>query len=102
MKLVVIRPAFWLDVDRHHYWLTKHLGPDLAARWLAALWQTVRFLYENPEVGRVRTDLEFPGVRSWLVHEFRRWTIFYGIQEQSLVLYRVEGGETNLRGLVIG
>jgi hypothetical protein len=33
---------------------------------------------------------------------FPRWTVFYGIKDDALILYRVEGGETNLRRLIVG
>jgi hypothetical protein len=49
-----------------------------------------------------RRDLRHPGVRTWLVAGFNRWTIFYGLRDDVLVLYRLEGGERNLRALVIG
>ena len=101
MKFLV-RPAFWLDLDRHHYWLAKHLGLELAERWLEAVWNTVFFLRDHPEAGRLRRDLRHAGVRSWLVADFRRWTIFYGIKGEDLVLYRLEGGERDLRALAIG
>lgn len=97
-----IRPAFWLDLEKHHYWLTTRVSEAIADRWIEAIWRTVEFLHSQPQLGRVRQDLKHPGVRSWLVNGFRRWTIFYGLQDEYLVLYRVEGGETNLRGLVIG
>ena len=101
MKFLV-RPAFWLDLDRHHYWLAKQVSAEVAERWLVAVWKTIQYLREHPEFGRLRRDLRHPGIRSWLVHDFPRWTIFYGIQEDRLLLYRIEGGETNLRRLVIG
>ena len=101
MKFLV-RPAFWLDLDRHHYWLAKHVGEEVAERWLASAWETIFYLREHPEFGRLRRDLRHTGVRSWLVHGFPRWTVFYGIQGEYLVLYRIEGGETNLRRLVVG
>lgn len=101
MKFLV-RPAFWSDLDRHHYWLTRHVRPDIADRWLNATWETIGFLQAHPGFGRLRTDLRHPGVRSWLVKGFPRWTLFYGIKDDCLVLYRIEGGETNLRRLRVG
>ena len=98
----LVRPAFWLDLERHHYWLTTHVSEAVAERWLTAVWSTIVFIREQPLIGRLRRDLNHTGVRSWRVSTFPRWTVFYGIQENNLVLYRVEGGETNLRGLVIG
>ena len=62
----------------------------MAERWLEAVWNTVFFLRDHPEAGRLRRDLRHAGVRSWLVADFRRWTIFYRIK-------RLEGGERDLR-----
>jgi hypothetical protein len=101
MKFLV-RPAFWLDLERHHYWLATHVSEEIAERWLKAVWNTVFFIQDQPLVGRLRRDIKHSGVRSWLVSTFPRWTVFYGIQGDNLVFYRVEGGETNLSGLVIG
>lgn len=101
MKLI-FRPAFWGDADRHHLWLAQNVSDVLADRWLEAVEVTIGFFRANPEVGRLRRDLKHPGVRSWLVSGFNRWTIFYGVRDQTLVFYRIEGGERNLRGLVIG
>ncbi len=98
----LIRPAFWLDLDRHHFWLTKNVSPQLADRWLESAWETIFFLSKNHTLGRLRRDLRHSEVRSWLVAGFNRWTIFYGVNDSALVLYRIEGGERNLRGLVIG
>ena len=98
----IVRPAFWIDLDRHHFWLCKHAGEILADKWLEAVWQTIFFLRDNPEIGRLRRDIGHDSVRSWLVSGFSRWTLFYGVRDGFTVLYRVEGGERNLRGLVIG
>ena len=67
---------------------------ELAERWLEAVWNTVFFLRDHPEAGRLRRDLRHAGVRSWLVADFRRWTIFYRIK-------RLEGGERDLRALAV-
>ncbi len=101
MKFVV-RPAFWIDVERHHLWLARNASADVADRWLEAVWRTVQFLQHNPELGRIRNDLRHEGVRTWLVEDFRRWTIFYGMKGDDLVLYRIEGGQRDLRRLIVG
>ena len=98
---LVVRPAFWRDLERHQYWLLKHVNPVISDRWFEAVWDTVAFLRAHPESGRLRRDVKHAGVRSWLVAGFRRWTIFYGLRDNVLVLYRVEGGETDLRRLTL-
>jgi plasmid stabilization system protein ParE len=95
---ITVRPKFWRDMERQQLWLLQNVGADLADRWFEAVWQTVQFLQRNPEVGRLRLDLQAAGIRSWLVKLFPRWTIFYGL-DRRLVLYRVVGGEMDLRGV---
>ncbi len=97
MKLTV-RPQFWRDMERQQLWLLQHVGADIADRWFDAVWATIQFLQGNPEVGRLRLDLKHPGIRSWLVKHFPRWTIFYGVDDR-LILFRVVGGEMDLRGM---
>jgi len=96
-----VRPAFYRDLEQQQLWLLAHVSPEVADKWFAAVGETVRFLHTNPEVGRVRKDLKHAGVRSWLVTGFHRWTIFYGLKNDSLILYRVVGGEMNLRALTL-
>jgi hypothetical protein len=50
-------------------------------------------------MGRLRTDLQPPGIRSWRVNHFRRWLILYSIREKALVLLRVRYGTMDLPAL---
>ena len=63
------------------------------------VWQTMNFLAAHPLFGRERRDLKFPGTRSWLVHDFERWVIFYGVRDKELVFYRVVSGTMNIYAL---
>ena len=58
-------------------------GADIADRWHEAVVGTLAFLGEHPLFGRERRDLNFPGIRSWGVKEFRRWVIFFGVGETT-------------------
>jgi plasmid stabilization system protein ParE len=98
MKLYV-RPAFYQDIAHEELWLLEHAGATVADRWHAALGDTIVFLRKNPLMGRVRTDLKFPGIRSWRVQEFGRWIVFYGVRDDTLILYRVVSGAMNLLAL---
>lgn len=71
----------------------------MADRWHAALGETIAFLRKNPLLGRVRADLEFPGIRSWQVEEFGRWIVFYGVRDDTLILCRMVSGAMNLLAL---
>jgi plasmid stabilization system protein ParE len=96
---IQIRPAFYHDMVREELWLLEHAGTEIADRWHEKLWRTLAFLQINPLVGRVRKDLKFTGVRSWRVAEFDRWIIFYGVRDETLVIYRVVSGTMNLPAL---
>ena len=96
-----VRPAFYEDVDREKFWLHEHAGSEVAQRWQDALWETVLFLAAHPALGRLRRDLEFEGIRSWRITGFRRWLVFYGVRDDVLVVYRVVGGQMDLRKLVL-
>lgn len=91
-----VRPLFYLDVSDEVAFLAEQAGAEIAGRWADAVWQTIEQLEAFPEMGRERTDLPFPGVRSWRVSHFPRWLIFYGIRENTLIFYRVRHGAMNL------
>ena len=94
-----VRPAFYADLEREQVWLLEHVGPELADEWHEVVWETILFLAGNPEIGRLRKDLDFDGVRSWRVRRFHRWLILYAVRDDMLVLYRIVGGEMDLTNL---
>jgi plasmid stabilization system protein ParE len=93
------RPRFYLDVAEEVEYLTRRAGSETAARWHAALNQTIKQLLRHPHLGRERADLKPQGIRSWRVNHFRRWLVFYQAQEDSVVLLRVRYGMMDLRSL---
>ena len=74
-------------------------GRRSCRRWHEAVWQTLDYLAAQPLFGRERRDLKFSGIRSWLVHGFERWVIFYGARNDNIVFYRVVSGTMNLHAL---
>ena len=93
------RPAFYRDLAREQLKLLDRAGPDIAEAWYGAVMQTVDFLAKHPQVGRLRTDLKHPGIRSWRVKRFKRWIIFYGVRDDSVILHRVVSGTRDLPAL---
>ena len=87
---VLVRPAFYEDLAREQLWLLEHSCAEVADRWHEAVWTTIQFLERHPALGRIRSDLDQPGVRSWRVSDFKRWLIF-----------RVVSGTMNLPAMVI-
>jgi len=94
-----VRPAFYHDLEREELWLLEHAGAEVADRWHEAVWSTLDYLTAHPLFGRERRDLKFSGVRSWLVEDFERWVIFYGVRDNNLVFYRIVSGTMKLYAL---
>jgi len=96
---LVTRPQFYLDISGEVEYLARRGGPEVAVRWHRALDQTIQQLLRHPHIGRQRTDLKPPGIRSWRVNDFRRWLIFYAVRENTIVLLRVRYGMMDLSAL---
>jgi plasmid stabilization system protein ParE len=94
-----VRPAFYLDIAQEELWLLEHAGTEVADRWHEALWNTLAFLESNALIGRERHDLRHRGIRSWRIKDFERWLVFYGVQDDVIVFYRVVPGTMNLFNL---
>ena len=91
------RPQFLVDLAEELTWLRGRAGADVAGAWYQALKETIGLLKQHPLIGRERTDLSPPSIRSWRVSGFPRWLIFYGVDgEKNLILYRVRQGTMNL------
>ena len=59
------RPQFGADIYRESLWLMDNASLDVAERWNESVKRAVKFLTKNPQLGRERKDIEFPGIRSW-------------------------------------
>jgi plasmid stabilization system protein ParE len=94
---VAKRPRFLLDLAEELTWLNDKAGVEVAERWYDALLATVQFIGKNPLVGRERKDLSPAGIRSWRVHGFPRWLIFYAVtSKKEVIFFRVRSGTMNL------
>jgi plasmid stabilization system protein ParE len=91
-----VRPQFYQDVSEGVAYLAEKAGAEIALAWAAAVWDTGQDLLRQPHLGRLRSDLPLPAVRSWRVNRFSRWLIFYGERDSELVFYRVKHGAVNL------
>ena len=93
---VVKRPIFLLDVADCADYLFPEGGEGVARRRKKSLDQTVALLSKFPELGRVRHDLPFSGIRTFFLKEFPRYLIFYRLEGGTLDLLRVRHGMMHL------
>jgi plasmid stabilization system protein ParE len=96
---VVRRPIFLLDVADCADYLFTEGGEDVARRWKQSLDKTIALLTRFPEIGRVRHDLPFPGIRTLFLKEFPRYLNFCRLEKGRLDLLRVRHGMMHLPDL---
>jgi toxin ParE1/3/4 len=75
-------------------------NPTAARFFLEAAYDAFEFLARNPGVGRQRTDLGFPEIRSWRIPSFRRYLIFYRELPDRIQIWRVLHGARDLENIV--
>jgi plasmid stabilization system protein ParE len=98
MKLV-FSSIFETDFAAGVEYLAREASEEIATRWENSVYQTIQLLQKNPQMGRLRRDLQPLGVRTFGVKHFPRYLIFYMAQEKELVLLRVKHGAMNLHAL---
>lgn len=87
------------DFDLQYRWYLREAGEELAERYFAAVLASVRFLRQNPGVGRERKfhHQALKGLRSFRVERpFHRHIIFYRSTETELYVERVMHGSRDL------
>jgi plasmid stabilization system protein ParE len=87
------------DLAAQSDWYHDKAGRDIAERYLDSVQQTLRMLQKQPDLGRVRKfrDSRLHGLRSSVVQgAFRVHLIFYRIEGDALVVFRVMHGMRDL------
>lgn len=74
MKLMVKSPV-WDDLRDIAKYIASD-NPDAAERFLNAVEETFRLLKSHPGLGRLRS-FSVPGIRSWVIADFRNYIVFY-------------------------
>jgi len=96
---VIRRPIFLADVTDCADYLFTEAGEDVAARWKESLIDATALISQFPEIGRVRHDLPFAGIRTFFLKDFPRYLVFYRIARGRIELLRVRHGMMHLPGL---
>jgi plasmid stabilization system protein ParE len=100
MSLALERAAwFTLDFERQARWYARHASELVAARYWAALKQTLELLARHPGLGRLRRfrHPNLRGLHSYRVEPpFHKHLIFYRHDETTLYAERVMHGARDL------
>ncbi len=98
---LIIRPRAKLDLAE----IIEHLAPhnvDAAAHFLDTVEAEFAFLADNPRAGSIRSrpPLRLKGLRSWPVHGFRNYLIFYLPRTEGVEIIRILHGARRLNRLL--
>lgn len=86
------------DLEQTVVYLLEEAGEDAALRFVDAVDETFALLEEQPDIGRVYLpqDPRLQDVRTWRVHRFDRYLVFYRVLEDVVRVERVLHGSRNL------
>ncbi len=86
------------DVREVVEYLLREASASIAVRFIDALEESYLLLQSQPEIGRlyVPENSELQGIRSWRVHHFEHYLVFYQVLEDVVRIARVLHGSRNL------
>jgi plasmid stabilization system protein ParE len=93
---VLFRPKFWLDVEEGVAYLVENASHETASRWHQAVMATVQRVRNQPDLGRLRSDLTPEGLRSIAVLRFSKYLVFYRWSGEVIEVVRVKHGMMDL------
>lgn len=88
-----------LDIRLQSDWYDVHAGADISERYLMSLIETLKDLAVQPDLGRVRKfrNQRLARLRSFPIQgSFHKHLIFYRIEDDTLVVFRVLQGMRDL------
>lgn len=87
------------DLSLEYSWYAEHAGVKIAEGYLEAFWRSTRALSHAPKMGGLRRfrDPRLSGLRSLhLEGAFRVHLIFYRVEGEALIVFRVLHGMRDL------
>jgi plasmid stabilization system protein ParE len=98
MKLL-FSSVFEQDFAELVTYFAREASVDVATRFEESAYQVIELLQQHPEQGRLRKELRPEGIRSFRLHDFNRYLLFYQVKGNELVLLRLRYGGMNLPAL---
>jgi toxin ParE1/3/4 len=99
MKLVVKSPV-WDDLREIAQYIARD-NADAAERFLKATEETFKLLKSHPGLGRLRS-FSIPGIRSWVIADFRNYIVFYLPTKTEVQILAVLHGARDLPQVLEG
>lgn len=79
----------------------KEASVEIATRFEENTYRLIDLLTNNPELGRLRKDLNPPDIRSFRIRGFDSYLLFYRIQGDDLIILRLRHAGMNLQALFV-
>lgn len=92
-------PLFLADIEASADYLYTEAGELVLDQWSKSLKATIRLIEKFPELGRLRLDIPFEGIRSLNLKRFPNWLVFYRADKKRVEFLRIKHGMMYLPGL---
>jgi toxin ParE1/3/4 len=98
---ISIRPQAMADLNKHADYLTQQ-DAALAFRFFDAARQTFADLARMPEMGKLYTSpsIRLQNLRRWQIKGFKRYLIFYLVQDQAIEIVRILYGTQDIQTIL--
>jgi toxin ParE1/3/4 len=101
MHTIVIALPARADINRNYDYLSQ-INPDSALKFFDSTRQSFAEIARNPEIGHIYiiNNPRLKGLRKWQVRGFRKYLIFYRVQETSVAILRVLQGNQDIKRIL--
>jgi toxin ParE1/3/4 len=101
MHTIIIALPARADINHNYDYLSK-INPDSALKFFDSTRQSFAEIARNPEIGRIYpiNNPRLKGLRKWQVRDFRKYLIFYRVQETSIEILRVLQGSQDINRIL--
>jgi plasmid stabilization system protein ParE len=93
---LLFRPQFWADLEAGVAYLAQKASPEIACRWHDEVMATVKRVENQPDVGRLRRELNPSGIRSLIIRRYPRYLLFYRWHDRTVEVLRIKHGMMDL------
>ena len=96
---LVFSSVFESDLAELSGYFAERGGVIVSTRFETAIFHIAELLLKNPEMGRLRQDLNPDTIRSIGVPQFRNYILFYRLSSEDLIFMRLRFGGIDLPSL---
>jgi len=96
----VFSSVFEADFSDIVAYFASDVTPELSIRFEKSVMATFERIMDRPEIGRRRTDLAHPEIRSLTINGFENYIVFYRLRKNEVFFARLLHGARDLPSLL--